>query len=471
MARPNNISAELESAIKVLGDALDQRKGSIQPGWESGPQRNIIILSITGESGQPLLTTEQEKALVKGLGKYSAKIEDGVLSIVKPAVYSKRKITKFIHRMNRELLDGTAAKSITAGSNEAFEQMLAETPSQSNVSDESRELSDRRWRESRQREQDAAVQQNDDVPVVVDTRQVTPADEKTERMLRETPSQSDVSEESRELSDRRWRESRQREQDAAAQQGDGNAASDNADKNKQDDDKPIQKDEGGRRTSLPIIDPIENATPQVDRPPPLNDEAGSTDHPEAVSNTGGGDPGDGKPPRKPSNDNKRIPLPMVPPEEEAPVESEPTHQSADDRIIDPPLPENWDDDLPPLPPDDPSRPIFEDEPSRPLDDTDAPDLDGGDGPPDNDKAGKDTGNAIGAIGDFLSKNVIATGITIAATVLAGGYGIYKYLTGQSDKKADKKTKSGPMKPNPEMHAGAVGVSERKVELKSRDKER
>src|SRR5688572_30736149 len=117
------ISAELKGAIEALGDAIDQRKGSIQPGWESGPQRNIIILSITGESGQPLLTAGQEKALVEGLGKYSAKIENGVLSIVKPAVYSKRKIAKFIHRMNRELLDGTAAK----GGQEAFdlEKMLA----------------------------------------------------------------------------------------------------------------------------------------------------------------------------------------------------------------------------------------------------------------------------------------------------------------------------------------------------------
>ncbi len=99
----------LESAIGKLGDALNQRKGKIQPGWEQGSQRNFHNLSIA----QAGLTETEEKALVEALGKYSAKIENGILTVTKSGITSNRDLANFVHSMNREMektlsLAGTA---------------------------------------------------------------------------------------------------------------------------------------------------------------------------------------------------------------------------------------------------------------------------------------------------------------------------------------------------------------------------
>ena len=99
----------LESALGKLGDALNQRKGKIQPGWEQGSQRNFHNLSIA----QAGLTEVEEKALVEALGKYSAKIENGILTVTKSGITSNRDLANFVHSMNREL-EGTLSLAGTA---------------------------------------------------------------------------------------------------------------------------------------------------------------------------------------------------------------------------------------------------------------------------------------------------------------------------------------------------------------------
>lgn len=435
MARPTNISPELKGAIDALGDALDQRKGRIQPGWEQGAQRNILVLSIADENGQSKLSSEQEKALTDGLGKYSAKIEDGKLSIIKPAVYSKRDIAKFIHRMNRELLDGTAVgkKKASAEVVEPFGDAIAGTAAQAVVSNEVDNPATRR--------------EMADIPSTTG-QQNNPARETDNRptpLVDDDPQPLAVKKEGDETPEKR---------DVPVATSDANP----------DDKKPPRKpDNIEEQVTPPVKDvPDEMPTPPENRQPTVKDDKpqqpvkkDGDDVPEnrdVPVSTSGDEPNDGKPPRKPDDDKNTQP-PVLPADNTAtrdeppPIVDDAGKKQDNDKSKRKP-----DDENPPIPP-------KRDEPEN-------------NGPPDNNDADKSHADqtkdkVVGSIGDFLSKNVIATGITIAAGLIAGGYGVYKYLTGQSDKKEKPKQ----MKANPEIHAGAIGVSERKVELKSRERDR
>src|SRR5690606_20669051 len=69
------------------------------------------------------LTAAEEKALVSALGKHSAKIENGVLTITKTGKHSNRAAADFIHNMNSDLQE-TLKKASTIPVAEIVEEAL-----------------------------------------------------------------------------------------------------------------------------------------------------------------------------------------------------------------------------------------------------------------------------------------------------------------------------------------------------------